>query len=444
MDTVSFKTCLSYCQHLETLEVMFRNSQKHYKGLSASARISLGAEAFSSDNSAAVYMAKIGLSVPELAIIQFSESVRVNGSALHHVAKALAQVGFGSDDVMEGWSQLGVDIIQNGADLFSMKSYKTPLLVILDEFAQSYSPISDIRRPLQRWNDILRRANVDLDWYCAREFETWKTLDYGTWKFRSTNYRTITRLVKVKFCHETQSCILVFRDEVVIPVMRLRLMPGSFCRSQYPVETICWKPLSEDEKEEGHWSRVRTLVIRSSLTYDYDPEQEPGGWYNKLIDCTQDDNGTLLRMTRSYHDGNHSSKRASSQPPSQRRTRHGDQTLFSSRTHKWLPIYHYCFVRSTWTVSCHLWRWQRALEPRLCAYQKDSDDTEEYPWLGDESFLKEIRNCKYFRDTYSDPLHPLLRHSHRIGCPQGCDQVDLEQLAKPPVLPRWHPGRNEL
>jgi hypothetical protein len=146
MDTISFKTCLRYCHHLETLEVMFRNSRKHYKDLSASARIGLGAESFLSVDSAAIYMAKIGLSVPELAVIQFPEPV--NGFALHHVAEAFAD-NFCVDDLMEGWIQLGVDIIQNGADLFPTKMSCTPWLVILNTFNHSNLPFSSIRRPLQ-------------------------------------------------------------------------------------------------------------------------------------------------------------------------------------------------------------------------------------------------------------------------------------------------------
>jgi hypothetical protein len=300
---------------------------------------------------------------------------------------------------------------------------------------------------------MLRRANVDLGWYCAKESETWKTLDTGSmlWQNRPTSKTCTTRFVKVKYCHETQSCIPVFRDDVIIPVMRQRLIPGSYYGSRYPVETVGWDFLSEDEKEEGYWSRVGDVAIRSSLTYDYDPEQEYCGWYSKLIDCTQDDNGTLLRMTRSSRNGPRSSKRASSQPPSQHRTRHRDQILFSSRVHTWLPPYHYCHVRSTWTVSCHhrrLESWMDtrfSIEPRLCAYQKDNEDIGDHSWLRDTNFLGEIRSCrKSHRYRYGDPLHTLLDHSHQTGCPQGCDRVDLEKLAKPRFLPPWHPCRNEL
>ena len=198
MDTVTLKTCLEYCDHLGPLEVIFRNSRKHY--LSASARIGLGAETFTSYHSAAVYVTKIGLSVPELAIVQFPEPV--NGSALHHVAKVIADLNyvhvaeafdFGSDD-MEGWIQLGADIIQNGADLFSVKmSYGvslTPLLVVLSCMRLSFSAI---RRSLQKWNDVLRRAKVDLEWYCAKESEAWKTLRRGRLWARNLDFGMIVR-----------------------------------------------------------------------------------------------------------------------------------------------------------------------------------------------------------------------------------------------------------
>jgi hypothetical protein len=452
MDALSLKKCLTYSPDMETLEVIFRNSQKHYSVMSESARIGLGAETFTSCDSAAAYIAKVGLSIAALAVVQFPKPV--GGFALHHVAEAFSE----SSDV-EQWSQLGVDIIRNGADLFSVKMlmngrpWWTPFTKMLRPtlFPQEGSPFSGIRRPLQRWNDMLRRANVDLEWYCAREFETWQTMDTGLAFWLHRSFTCTTRLVKLQFCHETQSCIPVFRDEFIIPVMRLRLIPGSFVGSQYPVETICWGFLSKEEEDEGHWSRVRTVVIRSSHTYDHDPNQGSFGWYNKLIDCTQDDNGTLLQITRSPRSSNRSSKRASSEPPSQYRTQRGEQTMSISRTHKWLPPYHYCHVRCTWTVSCHRRRLERWMdpfmskEPRLCVYQKDNDDIGNYmdPFQG-TNFLGEIRNCKSDRYRFGGSLHQILRHSHKTRCPRGCDQVDLEKLAKPRNLPHWHPCRNEL
>jgi hypothetical protein len=446
MDTLTLKTCLRLSHHLETFEVIFRNSQKHYSVMSESARIGFGAKTSTPRDSAAVYMAKVGLSIAELAVVQFPEPK--DGSALHHVAEAFSDFGDDRADnvIVEEWLQLGVGIIRNGADLFSVKKWgRTPLLVILQRPFWEGSPHSRIRRRLQRWNDMLRRADVDLEWYCAKETETWKNDGFAR-QFPLCS--SSAWLVKLQFCHATQSCIPVFRDEFTIPVMRLRLVPGSFVGSQYPIETICWGVLSKEEEEEGHWSRAGSVVIRSSHTYDYDPQQEHCSWYNKLIDCTQDDNGTFLRMTRSPRNSNRSSKRASSQPPSQHRTRQGEQLLFSSRTHTWLPPYHYCHVRCTWTVSCHHRRldyWtgpSSSNEPRLCVYQKDNDDNENY--LEGRNFLGEIRDCKFLRHRFGDPLHPILRHSHRIGCPQGCDQVDLKKLAKPRDLQRWHPCRDEL
>jgi hypothetical protein len=176
MDIFSFKTCLSYCDHLETLDIMLRNSRKHYKGLSASARIGLGAETSLSGDTAVVYMAKIGWSIPELAVVQFPEPV--DGSALHLVAERLVDYHYGPglEEFKEGWTQLGVDIIQNGADLFSTKRHReislTPLLVILNACVWQEVSFSRIRRRLQRWTDMLRRANIDLGWYCAKESET--------------------------------------------------------------------------------------------------------------------------------------------------------------------------------------------------------------------------------------------------------------------------------
>jgi hypothetical protein len=218
---------------------------------------------------------------------------------------------------------------------------------------------------------------------------------------------------------------------VTIPVKRLHLIPGSFRGSRYPVETICWDYLSKEEEEEGHWSRVGEVVIPSSLTYDHDSEQKYCSWYSKLIDCTQDDNGTLLRMTRSSRDGNRASKRASSQPPSERRTRREEEVISFSRIHAWLPLYHYCYGRSTWTVSCHyrrLWSWKDSAEPRSCAYQTDNKNIAIDSRLKKPSFLGEIRNCKSFPRRFGDTLHPLLRHSHRVGYPQGVIKLTSRSL----------------
>lgn len=167
MDLSSLEASLCYCQDLEAFEIIFRNSRKLYKNLSRSERLQIGAQTVSPWNTADVYMAKSGLSIPELAVVQFPG--RVDVSALHLVAKAFR----GRDDNMEGWSQIGVGIIQNGADLFSVgrsgTRFLTPFLQIVYCYHPFDSPSSaHTRHPLQKWNKMLRRANVDLEWYCAR------------------------------------------------------------------------------------------------------------------------------------------------------------------------------------------------------------------------------------------------------------------------------------
>jgi len=476
LDQPTLKETLKLCVHLDNLKTIFRNSRNLHRNLSIEERMRIFAKTLQGPDTVGLFIAMIGLPIPELALFQHPEV----GSALHQVTRQLARP-FNSyvereeieREKIEEWTQVGIDIIQYGADLFLVKydgdGPMTPLLQLLDFWWEPGTDFHHISQPLERWNTMLDRANVDLEWYYAKEYKIWKSLGVNCEfhrKFSDTSSVT-KRLVKIEFCSETQTCFPIFRHETTIPVMALQSLPGSFCEIRNPVKAICWGNGTPEEEDEGHRSLVKEVVIRGSLTYDNVSEPLYRGPHDDFVDSAQDDNGPLLRMTRLPGDNNCSGKRAWSQPPMQRQRRESrDRYLVSSLTHVWLPADHYCFVQSRWTLSCHhvrqiVQQGERSysalfIEPRLCAHQADrpshcSNLMKHNGYRsGGNTFLSEIRDCQMFPFDQNlapspDSAQPLsLRHNNSARCPQGCGTVDLEKLNEPNSMPHWHPGKGAV
>lgn len=281
MDHESLESFLIFSSDLRPLSIILRNSQDLYGGLSVLERIEIGAGAHFYPDTAALYAAKFGLSLPDLALARFQGQGLMGGSALHDVAEMLNSP-YTTDE--EGFYRLGVNLIRNGADLFAVlmpgERPRTPLL----EFLCNWTLHRSGRRgggsqhptcsPLDRWNDMLKEANVDLEWYYTKEHQVWETLGAASEVYRQTDCACITKLVAITFCPETQECIPMLRDDVTIPVMKLHLLPGSFSESRNPITTICWEPSAREKEEEGHWSLEKEVVISGNVMYGETLEDE--------------------------------------------------------------------------------------------------------------------------------------------------------------------------
>lgn len=76
------------------------------------------------------------------------------------------------------------------------------------------------------------------------------------------------------------------------------------------------------------------------------------GPYQSLIECTQDDDGVLMRvLDKSHHSRRR--QRSSSQPCPIYRRRYDCETSHDSRVHDWLPPLHFYIGVSVWIIRDH-------------------------------------------------------------------------------------------
>jgi hypothetical protein len=316
---------------------------------------------------------------------------------------------------------------------------------------------------LDLWTRMLTSAHINLEAYFAAEREVWKQ-HRSCIRFQPRLQRGYsTKMVSVGYSTEKSACTIHVRNEARISIAQLHHLPGSFQPRRADVsDGICWVPTAE-ECEEGNWS-ISTLtgcVLRSKVVVGYDLATKYADSYYGLLNTTQDDNGTLMRILGMSYRGRRSRRRSSSQPVPQRRRLFDYENRPISLVHRWLPRYHYCHARSTWVLSDH------HTPTMLVPPEPDSSFVDPINYAKDNvspydafditkqqtpgGFLRDIINCragKFFSRAdppYTVPLQ--LRHNYLstesgagTTCPQGCSKVNPDKLEKACHLPEWHPG----
>jgi hypothetical protein len=441
----------------------------HRLHLSVYERAQLGVDLFDTSDSAATYMAKLRLSAFDSGLTY--SGLKDNRSPLHYVARFL---GCDLLDVdRESWIRIGVAVIRDGADLHAVQRDKTvpctPMLQLLREFVPNPAryphrlPVGVFLGRLDAWTRMLTAAQINLEEYFAAERKVWEEhrlrIRFTTGLRRAYS----TNLVRVGFSTETQSCTIHVRNEARIQIAQLHHLPGSFQlrRTDVP-DRICWVPTAK-EREEGNWSisASKGRVLRSKVVVGYDLATTYAESYYGLLNTTQDDNGTLMRVLRMSHRDRSSRGRSSSQPVPQRRRLLDYENRSISLVHRWLPRHHYCHARSTWVVSGHHTPTMSVppepdssfVDPINCAKDNFSpyDAFEITKQQTPGGFLRDIINCRAgnFVPRADAPytVPPQLRHNYfsvesgaGTTCPQGCSKVNPDKLEKAFHLPDWHPG----
>jgi hypothetical protein len=434
------------CAKSDSLEFLTHRLQ-----LSAHERAHLNVDLLKSSESAAIYVAKLRLST--FGLLSTYSGLEHIESPLHHVARFLGCDLPGID--RESWMRIGVDAIRDGAGLHVVQRDNntpcTPMLQLLREFVPDPAryphrfPVELFLGRLDVWVRMLTAAHIDLEEYFAAERKIWKQfrsrIAFGPRLERGYS----TKMVRVGFSPEKSACTIHVRNQATMTVAQLHHLPGSFQPRPVGVpHTICWAPTVR-EREEGHWSVSRKYAES----------------YYGLLNTTQDDNGTLMRVLRMSHRDRRSCGRSSSQPVPQRRRLFDYENRPTSSVHRWLPRYHYCHARSTWVVSGHHTPIMSVppepdssfIDPINCAKDNVSpyDAFEITKQQTPGGFLRDIINCRAGNfipradPPYTVPLH--LRHNYLswesgagTTCPQGCSRVNPDRLEKACDLPEWHPG----
>ena len=445
----------SYCNSPKCQDILLGHFAKAIQRMSMPARRRFVRQIIDPSDSAVVFLRKIELCRASASLdnaAALDDFCKEYGDlVLHYVAGVFGSHVAHSDLAL--WTRIGVTAMQNGADPVVAHDYDlgsrrnvrhTPLLRLLSMTRTLASDCLSFKRmpvELDLWIQMLQEAGMDMEKYFSRETEAWQFADTVVTKhfgrMQHITMRDITmRFISVEYDTQTQNCTFQVRDEALVPLKRLHRLPGSFAGESLVPDTMCWLP-NDDESEEGLWLGEESdyLPLVSQVLTLQELVESRLGPYHGLIDCTQDDNGVLMRvLDKSYHN---SRQRSSSQPCSIYRRRYDCENSHGSRVHDWLPPLHFCIGMSTWVITEHQ-------ETRECAR---GDGTVWAPaWDAGQfhrtGFLNRARLCQLvFREelTSEERLHDCTQR-----CPQGCAGINLNHLVMRPIprsLPIWHPGR---
>jgi hypothetical protein len=467
MDLPGFARIWQRCGSPAGLKLLLQKFGTFVQAMSVVERVQFYSASLSPRESAACYMAKIDLCCEISSPESFYRNM--GASVLHHVVRVFGKDYPDSD--WEGWTRIGVTAIQNGTDLLALKRYTrrgvscphTPLGYLLWSIP-SDSSTEAISTALERWTHMLDEAKVDLTAYYARESDTGTLSHTNANLISHTSRNTVVRLISrydrsEKICSHanlnlipctsrhtvvnlatldydplTKVCNFRIRHQTAIPLMRLNHLPGSF---PGPVEipvTICWHP-NHEELQEGYWSRSGSggPVLRGRMMNLQELDRMCDGSYLGLVDSTQDDTGSLMRMIDMSHCSHRSRKRASSEPAPLHRKRYDYERLRFSKVHPWLPPIHFCTFRTTWVFSGH--SFGSFVDARSCVKGHGRVD-KEIP-ASYRGFLSEMRECQ---DGLSSGINEVVLHDGTPDCHRGCGKIDFSTISRPPTLPCWHPG----
>jgi hypothetical protein len=453
MSLLKFARIWQRCGSPAGLKMLLRKFSTFVQAMSAKEQVRFFSASLTPLESATSYMAKIDLCCKVSSPNYFYR--KMGQSVLYHVAKVFGE-GLPDSD-WQGWTRIGVTAIRKGIKLLALRRFTlrgvscphTPLGYLLFSIP-SNSSTEAISTALERWTHMLDEAKIDLTVYYTRESET-STLSHTNVNliFRTsrnklvrlattgqlttricshgnlsliscTSRNTLVSLAALDYDPLTKTCNFRIRHQAAIPLMRLHHLPGSFPGSVDIPDTICWNP-DHEELEEGHWSRSESggPLLRGRMMNVQVLDRMCDGSYLGLVDSTQDDTGSLMRMIDMSRFNHRSRKRVSSAPAPLYRRRYDYERLRFSKVHPWLPPIHFCTCRSTWVFSGHdPWAF---VDARSCVNGHGIADK------GSSNFAINCRRygCRSF-------LHEIT--------PQGWRKIDLSTLSRPPTLPYWHPG----
>jgi hypothetical protein len=440
LDLLEFVKIWRKCGSLAGLKILLQTFDTFVQAMSAEETFRFFSASLTTRESAASYMAKIDLCCGASSTNYFYR--KMGTLVLYQVATVGERGRSGSD--LEGWMRIGVTAIQNGTDLHAIRWYTrkgvlcphTPLTYLLWSSA-SGSSTKAISTALERWTHMLNEAKIDLTTYYTRESETGTLSHVDVGRISYTSPSTVVSLAALDYDPLTKTCNLRMRHRTSIPLLRLDHLPGSFPSPVEIPDTICWRP-NHEELEEGRWlqSKSEGAILRDRVM-DVQGDRRYAGSYLGLVDSTQDDTGSLIRMIDMSDCDRRSRKRASSEPDPLYRRRYDYERLRRSKVHTWLPEIHFCTYRSTWIFSGH--SSGSFADARSCVKGHGMPDK----GISDVSgggFLSEIRHCQCRGLGWSYSSHKSVMHDGTPDCPQGCRNIDLSTIPRPPTLPYWHPG----
>jgi hypothetical protein len=481
---------LQYCNTAEILEAILQNQALKIDARPVQTRFEIASRLEATD--AASFLKCIGLdsSDPKLASLRNSKGKTVLHVIAHHLGLYWGLDRYGRR--IQGWLDLGVSVVKNGADPSSLAeqgeeswltcveilekdtgrppprpppcispkdSHMTPLLLLLLLLRPyNWRCRADFLKGelifLRAWTVMMQRAGLDLCRYGAGENEVWKSLGVGdlSWNLDILSNALLSELLygatpeewSFGVCHPWS-----------ISVYELQQPPGAFLKQPVVPSIIAWLP-TQMENDEGPWTLVEKIGYKTNNRDIRHLTPYPTEPFNDLVDACQDDAGIIMLMEHRASRRQSTSTRSYSQPPSLRRRELAYYAIQGSQKHRWLPCYHLCPGATSWRFGCvdqglsgesyegycmlgdGIAR--NAFHLRSCVkgiHSECSSVHESVRWELN-SFLAKLARCR------DEAMRTGRATNHRNDCPwpEGYRDFHVEKLNVPEDLCYYHPRRS--
>lgn len=459
---------LSFCPDLECLNFMLRNFFSDLASIPLQTKFDFALFVSSRQPvnvTPSLFLQILGLDASDHRLATLQHTHR-GMTTLHLIARCF-RVFASCGRIIRDWFNLGIEILQNGADASSASVggwCDTPLLNGLHPIERGAFPytrsLKEILAMLRLWADMIYQAGIDLCQYGAREVEVWKSLPRASLKLSMdslsrSGWVVVERLVYGPTPADWTLKVRPLEFPFYFRVLELRDPPGSFPRDSRVPTKIFWVPNTE-EQDEGNWEEVTKCKIPCTTSTQpvelqraiADCQQEPEEpFFIKTLDDTQDDAGAIalmqLRADRASRSRGTSASRSHSQPP-YLFVRDPTKHIYFTRqriSRAWLPLLPLCpsdfrwNFETTYTVYDIYSGFRKLRDCTRIMANRPALAQQSREWQG-ASFLAWIAACQ------NDRPSTMLRengHTGLPGCPQNCRKVHLEKLHVPEELKHYHP-----
>ena len=415
-------------------------------------------------------------------------------TALHFIALQLAQIGWNSAgyvDRLQSWIDIGVSVLQNGADLCSLETVESPTWNHHEDFNRedyithipsskdshqrtpllAYLRISPgyllvdrsnvMLRGLRIWAEMVDKSNLDLRVSGKREADLWKFL--GIEEVLPTALSTpkppllplyISGLLYGPSPADWSLACYCRRQ---VEMYKLQPTPGTFETHSRLPSTISWIPV-DHESDEGPWTqkvnKLRYTHVGNLKEVEINLAQEP---FVRLVNGCQDDTGAVMLLLQRRSRGRNLSRRAHSQPPGISRREVAYCEAQSSDHHLWLGEYHLCPRDLFWRSGCVAdendcirigGSYTQVIDLRMCVenVHKTSLSLQQSSLWQWYSFLTAFESCRLEAVQFERAMagsETEAGHLDYCPSPEGCRAFRVDKLNVPEELRAYHPSYSQ-
>lgn len=397
-------------------------------------------------------------------------------TVMHYIGGRFQSPAFsywGDNPLLNTWTDLGVQVLQNGANLCPVATDgyltsfpgppsdnwpKTPLLECLGIWNWGVNvgehTLHRMTSVISIWAGMIQRAGIDLCEYGAKENMVWESLGV------KTHEGLLGVKMKVKglmFGPMPTDWGLMCSTSRTVKLFELQRGVGSFPSESHLPSKIFWPP-TEKEEGEGVWKPFQKMKLVSKPTNILNSTRLLEEPFVQLVDGTQDDSGPIMLWQDRATRPSYPKRRSKSQPPCLRRRENAYLAAHMSTSRPWLECYHLCPLDSQWRIGCLRGPYD-LLQDSYAQWTVDSGNcimrpltrtcsAQESDRWRRNSFLTHITFCQdrnKYQLQFVNRGPVITRHNcDSTDCPQGCSKVNVARLRVPDCCLPYHPKRRFL